>query len=145
MHPIIKHDSSGKWLFGRVNDSYVGIHRHCVSEFEDNFAYCYDQKQVWLSIVGHADTHGSFSNFISIAETSDIKQDLAGMCVQASASIDGKELGISFCRNMGKFITYLRLRVIVGGLSINYRSYFYFYCIVVRFGCWVFRLLFCLL
>jgi len=105
---------SGKWLFGRVNDSYVGIHRHCVSEFEDNFAYCYDQKQVWLSIVGHADTHGSFSNFISIAETSDIKQDLAGMCVQASASIDGKELGISFCRNMGAIFTFIVLLCVLG-------------------------------
>ena len=63
--------SYGNWLFGREGDGYVAVYRHCTGTktFEDGdetkeIYSCSEDEQVWAAVVGNAETHGSFTDFI---------------------------------------------------------------------------------
>mmetsp|Transcript_11613 Transcript_11613/g.15049 ORF Transcript_11613/g.15049 Transcript_11613/m.15049 type:complete len:668 (+) Transcript_11613:181-2184(+) len=105
----------GKWIFGRVNDSYVAFNRHCVSEFVvSGMSFCEDTKQSWISMVGHEETHGSFSNFVSIAEQAKISTEMKGQCIESFVAVDGKRIQIEFCRNMGSIFVVMMGIILIG-------------------------------
>ena len=88
------------WKIARHNQSYVAMWTPC-SDDPDGFIVCKGKKQVWASVVGTEETHGSFTNFTQVLSSSapEIK---GGRCYGATLSVDGQEVTIDrWCREFG--------------------------------------------
>jgi len=68
----------GKWIFGRVNDGYVGIYSHNGMVFENNGQYakreliCYSPENTWIVECGRKEDWGSFDKFVLALKNSKI-------------------------------------------------------------------------
>lgn len=58
----------GSWIVGREGSSCVAVCCNCLDVNTDNFTSCSAIKQVWVCIVGHEDTHGSFEQLLTMLE-----------------------------------------------------------------------------
>jgi hypothetical protein len=59
--------TDGNWVFGRQEDNYIAVRRHC-SDIVNGFYQCNELSgQTWVIIVGNDHMYGTFQNFIDIA------------------------------------------------------------------------------
>ena len=109
LHEVVDSNTSN-WLFGRVDDSYVGVYRHCKGWRPDGVVrVCYDKQQVWVAVVGNNFTHGNFSEFVDGLSTVKVETSFRSRCISAALVIDDLEFDREFCRNFGKALTALLL------------------------------------
>lgn len=109
--------TNGNWIFGREGDNYVAVFRHClgtktITEKIDNvdtdieIMSCSSNQQVWASVVGTADSHGSFISFIATVSAAKIKSEWnwnftkAKHVWQTTLSVDGVQIGRNIDRNV---------------------------------------------
>ncbi|MCP4124889.1 MAG: hypothetical protein GY751_24370, partial [Bacteroidetes bacterium] len=106
--------SYGNWLFGREGDGYVAIYRHCTGtktfdndDGEEVELYsCSAEEQVWAAVVGNAETHGSFTDFIFTISEAKMKSKWYWSWAktrhvwQTTLEVDGKTLSYAWEANV---------------------------------------------
>ena len=57
----------GNWLFGRQDNNYVAVRRHC-TDLVNGFYQCNELSgQTWIIIVGNSEMYGTYENFKDLA------------------------------------------------------------------------------
>ena len=89
------------WKIARYEQSYVAMWTPCLDD-PDGFIVCNGKQQVWASIVGTEETHGSFDNFTQVVSQS-APTVHGGRCFGATLAVDGQEVTIDkWCRDFGE-------------------------------------------
>ena len=104
---------NGNWIFGREDDNYVALFRHCLntktiteSNADVDIMSCSSNQQVWASVVGTADSHDSFYNFVSVVSAAQIRSEwnwdfaAAKHVWQTTISVDGVQISRNIDRNI---------------------------------------------
>ncbi|SFL58455.1 hypothetical protein SAMN03159341_107241 [Paenibacillus sp. 1_12] len=71
----------GKWLFGRKNNAYIGLHstntmiRTQSGKWKDKELLCLNKSNTWLFEAGSREEWGSFSKFVEAISSAELKQD----------------------------------------------------------------------
>lgn len=78
------------WLFGRQDDNYVAVRRHCLDTREGTYTCDERAGQTWIFIVGNEEMYSSYQNFKDLAlasnfETSWYQDPSSGDWVYASS------------------------------------------------------------
>ncbi len=95
---VVEHNN---WIFGQIGKGYIGIYRHCISEYINGTSFCYGTQQVWITVVGHEETHRSFNEFIISIKYSNINIKTKRGCIHANVLINSQHVEVEFCRQMG--------------------------------------------
>mmetsp|Transcript_33345 Transcript_33345/g.40343 ORF Transcript_33345/g.40343 Transcript_33345/m.40343 type:complete len:692 (-) Transcript_33345:62-2137(-) len=91
---------TNNWKIARHEQSYVAMWVPCLDD-KDGYIVCTGEKQVWASVVGTNETHGSFDNFTQIVSNS-APVISSGKCLMATLAVDGQEVSIDkWCRDFG--------------------------------------------
>eukprot|EP00808_Paulinella_micropora_P011244 g77315.t1 len=99
---------TGLWLIGAEGDSYIAVYRGCL-DIHNGLHSCGGSEQTWASVVGHSDTHGSFSNFTSMIMAARVISEgsgpFLGRCLNSTLTVDGQFLNTRFCREATPMIS----------------------------------------
>lgn len=68
-------EESGYWLFGRQNDNFVAVRRHCQDTREGTYTCNERAGQTWIFIVGNEDMYGSYEDFKDLALASNYETE----------------------------------------------------------------------
>ncbi|GAB2884628.1 hypothetical protein ACCI51_09730 [Microbulbifer echini] len=105
--------SFNNWLFAREGEGYVAVYRHCQdtksfirNEKAIELYSCNGDEQIWATVVGNAQTHGDFSNFIFTISQAKIQSKWRWSWAEkrhvweTTLEVDGKILGYSWEANV---------------------------------------------
>lgn len=86
----------GNWITGREDTSYIGVYRSCLDVNGDGLPSCSTAKQVWVCVVGHEDTHGSYEEFLATLDAATIQERYDKGFVSASVEADGQTIAVEW-------------------------------------------------
>ncbi len=117
----------GNWKIARHDESFVAMWTPC-SGVTDGFIVCKERQQVWASVVGTAETHGSFGNFTEVVSSASPTIN-GGRCYGASLEVDNQTVSIErWCQKVGQSDRFLAVLITYGVTMVLGAILFYLYC-----------------